>query len=965
MTGPTRLETGGRAIDRAQPLRFTFDGRAYSGFAGDTLASALLANGVRIVGRSFKYHRPRGIYGAGVEEPNALVDVTLGERTRPNLQATTVPLTDRLVARSVNASPTAEADRFAVIDRFAKFLPAGFYYKTFLWPNWHLFEPRIRAMAGLGRLGPTPSDMRADQVHRSVDLLVVGAGPAGLCAALAANAAGRSVMIVDDGPAPGGALHAHDQTIEGSPGPVWAAEVAQRLQDAGATLLTRSTAFGVYDHGLVGVLEREAVDAPGWAPERLHLVRARQIVLAAGAIERPLVFPDNDRPGVMSAQAVQAYLTRWGVLPGRRIVVATNNDSAYPVASSLVRAGATVTVVDYRPRVTPTIADETRAMGVTLRIGERIEGVMGTRAVTGVQVGATLIAADCLAMSGGFTPTVHLHCQARGKLRYDGRLAALVPGDLAPGMLVAGAANGAFDLQSCVFEGHAAGGGAMGRSPRVTSRGETFGIEPAWPEPGLSRRAWIDFQNDVTTKDVELAARENYRSVEHLKRYTTLGMATDQGKTANMNALALMAAITDRSIPEVGTTTYRPPFTPVPFSAIVGMRRGTLMDPLKRLPAENAHRRLGARLDAYGGWLRPRCYGGGPDEAAAIRAEVMAARGQVGLFDASSLGKIEVLGPDAARFLDFIYYNTVSTLKPGRIRYGFMLRENGVVYDDGVLARLAEDRFLVSCSSGHTAGVLAALESWRHDSFDTRRVVIHDLTAGWGTIAVSGPRSRRLVEALGLGVDLDDAALPHMSLAAGLFAGRVARVARVSFTGDRSYEISVPASLTARLWQALVEAGAPLGATPFGLEALSLMRAEKGYIIVGRDTDGTTMPHDLGMTGPRDKRRDEFVGRRSLFLEAAQAGNRRQLVGLAAEGDEPLGNGAHAAYLAGERPRSIGYVTTSYFSPTLGRPIALGLVENGRARLGDIIDIHHLGSRRRARIVEPCFLDPKGERLDA
>ncbi len=942
----SRIDATGAAIP------FTFDGRRHEGRAGDTIASALLAAGVRIVGRSFKYHRPRGIWGAWTEEPNALVDVTVDGRTTPNLRATTEPLLAGMAVRSVNAHPTAEGDRGAFLDRFSAFIPSGFYYKTFLWPDWHLFEPRIRAMAGLGRLDPD-NRPAADwpQINASCDVLVIGAGPAGLAAAKASAGAGKSVILVDDRPQPGGSLLHRGGTVDGMPGAEWAASVVGELAAAGHRVLTDTTAYGIYDHDLVCAWQRR----PGRADAQWK-IRPKRIVVAAGAIERPLVFADNDRPGVMSADAALFYLRRHGVLVGSRVVVAANNSSAAAVAAALADAGAAVTLADLRP-------DATAPEGVALRKGVTVEAVHGRRGVEAVTVGGERIEADALLVSGGWTPTVHLFCQARGRLRYDDALAAFVPGDPVAGMTVAGAANGSLDLACALAEGWKAGGGE-GAPPAPGDAENAYRVVPAWPKAGAKGRQWIDLQNDVTLKDVALAARENFRSVEHLKRYTTLGMATDQGKTSNMNGLAAMAAITGRSIEATGTTTYRPPFVPVPFGVVAGRRRGQLFNPVRRLALEDAHRAAGAVFREYGGWLRPAWYGAG-SEAEEIAREASLARQAVGILDGSPLGKIEVMGPDAGALVDFNSYSTLSSLKPGRIRYGFMLTEGGVVYDDGVVSKVSDEHYIVSCSSGHVPGVVARLEEWRQDRFDPARVFVHNSTLQWATLTATGPRSRELVAALRLGVDLSDAALPHMGFAEGSFEGGLARVARVSFTGDRSYEVSVASSQAHRLLAAMLEVGRPLGAFPLGSEALLLLRAEKGYLIAGKDTDGTTMPQDLGITAPRDRRRDEFVGKRSLFTDNARDEARRQFVGLAVDGAEPLPTGAHGVDRTGGRPRSIGYITSSYFSPALGRPIALGLIERGLSRLGETVEFVHLGRVLTARIVAPCAFDAEGARLSA
>ena len=952
-----RLDGLGR-IDRSRPLAFTFDGRKVTGFAGDTVATALLASGVSIVGRSFKYHRARGVWGLGSEEPNAIVDIR-GSRIVTNARATLEDAADGLAVRSVNASPNAEHDRGRFIDLFHRFMPSGFYYKTFMLPTWHLYEPGVRAMAGFGRVDPAIGEPgRADQVNAACDLLVVGGGPAGVFAALAAAEAGRSVILCDEGNEFGGSLLHRAATIDGLPGEAAVEAALGRMADLGVTLLTRTTAFGVYDHGLVALSQRGTSGI-----DRLWRVRPKHLILATGAIERPLPFANNDLPGIRSAEAALAHLRRWGIAPGRRIVVATNNGLAHEAASAFVAVGLDVVLVDARDRVTA-------AKGVRTLAGRRIVAAKGRKAVTEVVLddGARL-PADAVLVSGGFSPTLQLYAQARGKPVWDDRRLAFLPGAPVEGISVVGAAAGHFDLAEVLASTRDALlklGIAPARRPEIgPPLAAPYEIVDAFPKPGMAGRVWIDLQHDVTAKDVEVAAREAYVSVEHLKRYTTLGMATDQGRTSNLPALALMAAITGRSIPATGTTTYRPPFAPVPLASFAGLRSGPLMNPPRRLVLENQHRAAGAQFREYGGWLRPAWYGD-EAEAAAVRREARQARRTAALFDGSPLGKIEVIGPQAAEFLDFVYYNTMSTLKPGRCRYGFVLAESGVVLDDGVLVRIDETRFVVSCSSSHVAAIRGVLEEWRQDRFDRARLFVHDATAAFATLTVSGPLSKRLLVAAGLEVDLDDRALPHMAWSAGRFEGTAMRVTRVSFTGDRSYEITLPVDRAPALWARLVEAGRPLDAVPIGIEALMVLRAEKGYVVVGKDTDGLTLPMDLGMTAPLAKKPGEFIGKRSLLSDEARRPDRKQFVGLeVTDGGPPLAPGAHGVETVAGKKRSLGYVTSSAFSPTLGRPIALGLIERGGARHGETIEVQHLGKIRRARIAAPCAFDPQGGRLDA
>ena len=931
MSGPRRIDEGGSVIRRDTRLAFRFDGRAFSGYAGDTIASALLANGVRIVARSFKYHRPRGVVAAGCEEPNAVVDLRTGARHDPNARATLEPLVDGMVIGSVHARGTAARDRLAVIDRLHRWIPAAFYYKTFKWPGWSAYEPTIRAMAGLGRLDGRSRASAASARHVDVDVCVIGAGAAGLEAASRALRSGHRVLVIEQRPSIGGALGWRDGAVEGATGADWIAARHAELQAGGATVLTRTTALATYDHGSVVAVER-GVDA-GVSPngERAWIVRARRLLLAAGALQRPLVFEDNDRPGVMLADAALEYLRVYGVRVGSRAVVATIDDSAYGVAAALAAAGAHCEIVDARPA--GAAAERARAAGLVVHEREHVAAALGRSVVEGVRLGSgRTIDADLVAVSGGWTPQIHLYCHALGRPRWDDGLGAFVPGPPVEGLEVVGAAAGEFP--------------------------DGWGGPPLLPGSNGRRRAWVDLQHDVTTADIDLAVRENFASVEHLKRYTTLGMAPDQGKTSGVNGIALLAARTGREVGAVGVTTFRPPYVPASLATIAGRERGELQSPIARWPLENVHRDEGAHFRDYGSVLRPAWYG---PEAGALERECRAARERVVVFDASSLGKIEVIGPDAARLLDFIYYQRMSTMAVGRARYGLALGESGAVFDDGVVSCLAPGHYVVSCSSGHVSAMLAHLEEWREDRQDLRRVFVHDATAQWATLAVSGPAARTAMSALLPGLDLDDASFPHMSVRPGRWQGQSIRIARVSFTGERSYEVSVPATLGGSLWRAARAAGAE----PLGLEALGLLRMEKGYLFVGQDTDGDTQPQDLGMTGPRGARTDAYVGDRSLALPAARRRGRRQFVGVAVDGDAPLPVGAHAVVRRDGRWRSAGFVTSSGPSHALARPIALALIEDGRERLGESLEFEHLGRRMRGTLVQPCFLDRDGARLHA
>ncbi|HVI88309.1 MAG TPA: 2Fe-2S iron-sulfur cluster-binding protein [Dongiaceae bacterium] len=958
MTGPQRLPEGGE-IDRRQPLEFSFDGVGYRGYAGDTLASALLANGVRIVGRSFKYHRPRGILSAGPEEPNAILDLRQGARHDPNARATLELLADGMTLKSIHARGTAAQDRLSFLDRFARFIPAAFYYKTFMWPYWRLYEDRVRAMAGLGRLDPAAEARSAAHHHHDTDLCVIGAGPAGLAATLAGLRQGRRVLLVDEGTGLGGSLLSRAAEIDGKLGRDWVAGCEGQLVAGGAQILKRTTAIGLYDHLSVVMVEKGVAASPNG--ERVHVVRAKQIVIATGAIERPLLFANNDRPGVMLAGAALTYLRRYAVRPGAEVVIATNNDSAYELATALREAGSAVRVVDARPEQDQSARQRAvaQAAGVALHAGTVIETALGRNVVEGVKLSSgEQFPADLVAQSGGWTPSLHLYCHAKGRPLWNAEDGVFLPGSDVPGIAVIGAAGGTWALDRILQQAALSVGGDVADAAKAIAQDGRWTAQPRATSQVRSGKAriWVDLQNDVTTKDIALAARENFVSVEHLKRYTTLGMATDQGKTSNINGLAVLSAETGRDIGAIGVTTFRPPYVPVSMASITGLNRGEIQAPIRRLAAENIHRREGAQFRDYGGTLRPAWYGA---DRSAVARECLAARNEVVVLDASSLGKIEVIGPAAAGLLDFVYYTPMSSVKPGRLRYGLSLTETGLVADDGVVLRLAPEHFVVSCSSSHVAPMVAQFEAWRQDHFDLGSVFVHDATPHWATMAISGPKAKSVMARLDLGIDLDDGKLPHMAAALGRFGRRPARIARVSFTGERSYEVSVPAALATELW----EKARQVGAAPLGIEALNILRAEKGYIYVGQDTDGETMPQDLGMAGPRDKRQDAYVGDRSLLTPAAQAKGRKQLVGLAAAGSAPLPAGANAVDSSVGRKRSLGYVTSSYFSPELGRPIALALIEDGFARMGETLRLEHLGQVSDGRVVPSCFLDPEGARL--
>ena len=1003
MAGRLRTRGGGR-IDRSRPIRFTFDGKSYEGFSGDTLASALIANGVHFVNRSYKYHRPRGFLSAGPEEPNALFGISRGPgRFTPNLRATQVPLVEGLEARSQNRWPSLGFDVGAINGLLSPFFSAGFYYKTFMGPdlfgkNWawtKIYEPIVRRAAGIGA-APTQADPDAyAQYYEHCDVLVIGAGAAGLAAARAAAASGAEVILCDEQDEMGGALLNETRArIDGADASAWVACVLADLASRpNVRLLPRTQAFGYYAQNLIGlnevVTEAERAAHPDAPRERMWQVRAREVVIAAGAIERALVFPDNDRPAIMLAEAARAYLNRYGVKVGERVVVATAHDGAYRAALDLHAAGVAVALIaDLRQQADGALPQAARAAGLRVVTGATIHGALGKTRVSAVKAsgaGMTLetVSCDALLMSGGWTPSVHLFSQSRGKVVWEEARGMFLPGASVQRERSAGACRGVFGLAAALADGARAGADAASRAGFAVEAPSVLRVENApeaeggalgdqSPTDGMMAKAFVDYQNDVCAKDIRLAVQEGMRSIEHVKRYTTTGMATDQGKIANMNALAIAAGKLGKSLPEVGLTTFRQPYTPVTFGLFAGASRGDLFDPVRKTAIHDWAASRGAAFEDVSLWKRawyfPR---GGEDMHAAVRRECAQTRATVGMFDASTLGKIEVVGPDAARFLELMYANPWAKLDIGRCRYGLMLNEQGFIMDDGVIARMAPDRFHVTTTTGGAPRVLNHMEDYLQTEFPELKVWLTSTTEQWAVIAVQGPRSRDLIQPFVEGIDLSREAMPHMSVREGRICGVPTRLMRVSFTGELGFEINVPPDMARGVWERLWEAGQAHDVVAYGTESMHVMRAEKGYIIVGQDTDGTVTPDDAGMGWAIGKAKKDFVGKRSLARPDLLAPGRKQLVGLMT--DDPrvvLKEGAQivgrADYVIGEH--ALGHVTSSYESPALGRSIALAVIENGRALMGQRVFIAIQVADTRvalaATVCDPVFLDKKGERLD-
>ncbi len=965
-----RLESGGH-IDRRRPLHFRWNGRQLAGFAGDTIASALLANGVDIIGRGMKFHRPRGVLSAGAEEPNALVTLGRGPELEPSARATMIPLREGLEVSAQKGWPSVHFDLGRIFDLTAPLWPAGFYNKTFTWPSWHLYEPVIRHVAGLARAPDHPDPSRYEAVNAHCDLLVVGGGPAGLLAAQAAARAGLEVILAEQDSECGGQLLASDATIDSASGMTWVASVLGELAASRTvTLLTGTTAFGLYDHGTAGLLQQLGTQrGPRIFRQRYWRVRAKQTLLTAGAIEQPLVFERNDLPGILLAGAIRQYVNRYAVATGRRVVFATNNDSAYLSALDLVAAGVQVPLlIDCRARAPATLADTLRGSGAEVVENSFALSATGWRRLRGLRYGTVgadgAIAAtrdidcDALGMSGGWAPALHLHGQSRGHQ---------LP-------ICAGAATGTQTLAGTFKDAARAvtlvlrKAGVSKPPPVVVPTVEELSVEAAHgavrcPVPGRSRRQWLDFQHDVTVADVELALSEGFDHIELLKRYTTAGMSTDQGKTANVNTILTVAELTGRPPLHIGTTTYRPPYTPVTLGAIAGRQTGERYAPRRLLPAHAEHEALGAHWWEAGGWMRPACYPRARESVAqAVQREAAAVRAGVGIFDASPLGKIEVTGPDAAKFLDRFYINNVSTLENGRVRYGLMLNENGIVIDDGTFARLDKQRYLVTTTSGAASRIAAWLEEWRQCEWPDLDVFVTPVTTQWATIALAGPRARDLLGCFETDIALDGESFPHLCVREGRIAGVDARLYRVSFSGELGYEINVPARYGAALWRALLVAGAPHGITPYGIETTLLLRLEKGFLHVGVDTDGTTSPAEVGWGAVAAKKKADFIGKRSLRRDDNLRTDRLQLVGLEARDSAPLVPGAHLR-LTGANSGSDGWVTSAGYSPAIHRPVALAMLRGGQGRLGEMVTVHDLERQHAATVVATTFFDPEGKRV--
>ncbi|MDO6965386.1 sarcosine oxidase subunit alpha [Rhizobium alvei] len=997
MSGANRIAGKGR-LTPAKTARFTFDGRSLSALEGDSVASALLANGIHLAARSFKYRRPRGILTAGPEEPNALFDISRDAgRAQPNVRAPAQEIYDGIKVKSQNRWPSLSFDIGGINNYLAPFFAAGFYYKTFMWPKqaWkYLFEPVVREAAGLG-VAPkeTDPDHYANR-YAHCDVLVAGGGISGIAAALAAADTGASVILVDERPELGGALYYDTSvTIDGIDGFEWARRMTTKLSAMpNVTVLTRTTVFGYYAQNFIGLAERvtDHLASPDRnAPrERLWQVRAKRVIIATGAIERHMVFPGNDRPGIMLASAARTYLNHYGVAVGSKIGVYAAHDSAYEAAFDLHAAGCKIqAIVDYRDKPGEAVLAKARSLGINVMVGHAVIGTKGSLRVSSMTVArrgaksGEKIAVDAILMSSGWTPSVHLFSQSRGKLAFDAEHQRFLPGTYAQDCLSVGACNGTDGLQAAIEEAIGAGelmakaAGATGNCNVTIAASQAFewtggmvgSADGAGPDD-LFAKAFVDFQHDVCAKDIRLAVREGMHSIEHIKRFTTNGMATDQGKLSNIHGLAIASEVLGKPIPEVGLTTFRAPYTPVTFGTLINHSRGALFDPARKTPIHAWEEAHGAVFEDVGNWKRAWFYPKpGEDMHQAVNRECRTVREVAGIFDASTLGKIEVVGPDAATFMNLMYTNGWDTLKPGRCRYGIMLREDGFVYDDGVVGRLAEDRFHITTTTGGAPRVMNHMEDYLQTEFPHLKVWLTSTTEQWAVIAVQGPKAREILQPLVEGVDLSPEALPHMSVVEGKLKGIPMRLFRMTFAGELGFEVNVPADYGQAAWEAIWGVAEPMGACAYGTETMHVLRAEKGYIIVGQDTDGTVTPDDAGLSWAVGKKKTDFVGIRGMKRPDLVREGRKQLVGLRTKDPkEVLEEGAQIVADPNQpKPMTmLGHVTSSYWSENCGHSIAMALVAGGRARMGQTLYVPMPDRVIAVEVCETVFFDKDGGRIN-
>ena len=997
MSNQNRIYKGGK-IDRDQPIKFKFNSKQLVGYKGDTLASALLANDVHLVGRSFKYHRPRGMLTAGSEEPNALVQLGVGSRTEPNMRATEIELYDGLEASSQNCWPSVDYDIGSINNFLSRVFPAGFYYKTFMWPPslWLFYEHFIRKAAGLGEAPKSKNPDRYEQKFFYCDVMVVGGGVSGLASALASARSGCDVLIVDENPEFGGYLAYSDANIDNNHISDWIIKTLDELNSlANVTILNRTTAMGYYDYNYLTALQKVTNHLPklikNTPRERYWRIRAKKVILAQGAFERPLVFSGNDKPGVMMASAGTIYLRKFGVLSGKSVILFVNNDHAYTTAIQFSNKGAKVTVVDNREDISSEISDLCNQCDIKIYPSHSIIKTFGYKKVSGVEIqkvdiennellgDSIALKCDLILMSGGWNPAVQLFSQSRGKLKYDSGINSFVPKEFIKNQKVVGCNNGDFNLFSGLQNAFKAGletADELGKNANhkfeIKSAKEEVEFTGSKVEPYMlgkkqvthGSKHFVDFQNDVTAADIFLAQREGYVSVEHTKRYTTTGMGTDQGKTSNVNALALMSHIHQKPVNEIGHTTFRPPFSPQTIGAVAGRNVDHLFDPERKTAIHKWHLENKAEFEDVGQWKRPHYYPKKNENIhKAVKRECKAVRRSLGILDASTLGKIDLQGPDVSKFLNMIYTNAWSKLEIGSCRYGLMCNEHGMVFDDGVTTRLGKNHYHMTTTTGGAARVMSWLEEFLQTEWLDMKVFCTSVTEQWTVLSVSGPNSREFLSTL-TDINLSKESFPFMKMKEGKVCGIDARIFRISFTGELGYEINVPSRYGLYLWKEFIDYGKKYDITPYGTESMHVLRAEKGFIIVGQDSDGSVTPKDLNMDWIVSKKKEDFLGKRSFSRPDTTREDRKQLVGLLVNDKKTvLPEGSHIVDEVKPMPpmKMIGHVSSSYYSPSNNHPIALALIKNGLNRMGDIVKIPLLnGKVVKATITDSVFYDKEG-----
>ena len=984
-------------INRDKKISFTFNGKKYFGYEGDTLASALLANGIHLVGRSFKYHRPRGFFGAGVDEPNAKVQLYKGAKTEPNANATEVELVEGLIVKSQNCWPSVSFDFGAINNLFQKFFPAGFYYKTFMWPKsfWYkVYEPIIRKAAGLGVAPLKPDPDRYEHKYEYCDVLIAGSGPSGLACALAAAKNGARVILAEDKSRFGGSLLVDEVTIGNKKGKEWADEAISQLKSMPNVIVkNRSQVFGYYDHNMMVMFERtrDHIENPNkFTPrQKLWYIRAKEIVISTGSLERPLIFGNNDRPGILLSSAAKEYLKVYGVLVGRKPIIFTNNDSAYDTAIEFKKNGINPLVVDTRTNSDSSVISEAKNLNIDIKFSHGIANTKGHLKVNSATIGKfnsdkssyenlEEVSCDCICVSGNWTPTVHLSSQSGNKLKFNETIDAFIPSQSRQKESTIGSANGSFTLKQALEDGFNKGfelsnkiTNKNSKSTAPTSNERSYGEhDKFWCMPlpkNKHYKRFVDFQNDVAVSDIELAVREGFRSIEHVKRYTTLGMATDQGKTSNLNGLQLVSNIEGKIVPEVGHTTFRPPYTAVTIGTIVGREVGKHYRPTRKSPMHEWHEKNNAVFVDAGLWLRPRYYKQDNESLEeAAKREANNVRKNVGVCDVTSLGKIDIKGPDTAEFLNRIYTNAWMKLPVGKARYGVMLREDGIVFDDGTTTRISENHFHMTTTTAQAVNVLAHLEYYLQVVWPELNVNVLSTTEQWAGAALAGPNSRELLSKLFPETNILNEALPFMGYKESDLFGVPARIFRISFSGELAYEINVESSYGTFMWEKIIEFGQEMNIEPYGTEALSTLRIEMGHV-AGSELDGRTIPYDVSLEGMLSKKKD-FIGKRSLTREAFLNPKREKVVGvIPLDKKTTIPEGSHLVKdgnASSPNPK-LGHVSASCWSVEYNNPFSLAIIQDGKNRIGEkLYAVSPLNNKNIAvEIVSSHYVDPKGERV--